>query len=230
MVTFRGDDNAPWFADFAKYYAGNFVIKGMSSQQKRKFFKDVKHYFWDDPFLFKICADRDPACVHARKLSTFEGCLNRPARGDIIGTPDQKPRLSTSVIEFLLNSRLRFSRAMIMTRGWGPFTVTKSSICTVELSNSGGPNFKRDTGLIVCCTTFGGDVPQLDFPDCDDSRARGFALHPQEFHIINFFLGNPETDIQEKEKNKAKNDKTEHENEKSVKKSQQSKSKSTPRS
>ncbi|GKD26703.1 hypothetical protein Tco_1232917 [Tanacetum coccineum] len=36
MVTFRGDDNAPWFADLAKYHAGNFVIKGMSSQQKRK--------------------------------------------------------------------------------------------------------------------------------------------------------------------------------------------------
>ncbi|GJQ93127.1 reverse transcriptase domain-containing protein [Tanacetum coccineum] len=57
MVTFRGDDNAPWFADFANYHAGNFVIKGMSSQQKRKFFKDVKHYFWDDPFLFKILPD-----------------------------------------------------------------------------------------------------------------------------------------------------------------------------
>nr|GEZ51148.1 reverse transcriptase domain-containing protein [Tanacetum cinerariifolium] len=25
---------------------------------KSKFFKDVKHYFWDDPFLFKICADQ----------------------------------------------------------------------------------------------------------------------------------------------------------------------------
>ncbi|GJT64676.1 reverse transcriptase domain-containing protein [Tanacetum coccineum] len=58
MVTFRGDDNAPWFADFANYHAGNFVIKWMSSQQKRKFFKDAKHYFWDDPFLFKICADQ----------------------------------------------------------------------------------------------------------------------------------------------------------------------------
>ncbi|GJS82786.1 reverse transcriptase domain-containing protein [Tanacetum coccineum] len=41
MVTFRGNDNAPWFADFANYHAGNFVIKGMSSQQKRKFFKDL---------------------------------------------------------------------------------------------------------------------------------------------------------------------------------------------
>ncbi|GJW27837.1 reverse transcriptase domain-containing protein [Tanacetum coccineum] len=49
MVSFRGDSSTPWFADFANYHAGNFVVKGMSSQQKNKFFKDVKHYFWDDP-------------------------------------------------------------------------------------------------------------------------------------------------------------------------------------
>nr|GFC48856.1 reverse transcriptase domain-containing protein [Tanacetum cinerariifolium] len=44
-VTFRGDSSAPWFADFANYHTGNFVVKGLSSQQKNKFFKDVKHYF-----------------------------------------------------------------------------------------------------------------------------------------------------------------------------------------
>ncbi|GJX63445.1 hypothetical protein Tco_0296345 [Tanacetum coccineum] len=49
------DASTPWFVDIANYHAGNFVIKGMSTQQKRKFFKDVKHYFWEDPFLFKIC-------------------------------------------------------------------------------------------------------------------------------------------------------------------------------
>nr|GEY36002.1 reverse transcriptase domain-containing protein [Tanacetum cinerariifolium] len=58
MVTFCGDSSAPWFADFANYHAGNFIVKGMSSQQKNNFFKDVKHYFWDDPFLFKICTDQ----------------------------------------------------------------------------------------------------------------------------------------------------------------------------
>nr|GEU29371.1 reverse transcriptase domain-containing protein [Tanacetum cinerariifolium] len=47
-----------WFADFANFHAGNFIVKGMSSQQKKKFFKDVKHYFWDDPYLFRICADQ----------------------------------------------------------------------------------------------------------------------------------------------------------------------------
>ncbi|GJS82005.1 reverse transcriptase domain-containing protein [Tanacetum coccineum] len=48
------DASTPWFADIANYHAGNFMIKGMSTQQKRKFFKDVKHYFWEDPFLFRF--------------------------------------------------------------------------------------------------------------------------------------------------------------------------------
>ncbi|GJX18565.1 reverse transcriptase domain-containing protein [Tanacetum coccineum] len=58
MVTFHGDSNTPWFADIANYHAGNFIVKRMSSQQKKKFFKDVKHYFWDDPYLFRIYADQ----------------------------------------------------------------------------------------------------------------------------------------------------------------------------
>ncbi|GJU84767.1 reverse transcriptase domain-containing protein [Tanacetum coccineum] len=31
MVTFRGDSSTPWFADYANYHAGNFIVKGMSS-------------------------------------------------------------------------------------------------------------------------------------------------------------------------------------------------------
>nr|GFA20575.1 reverse transcriptase domain-containing protein [Tanacetum cinerariifolium] len=58
IVSFCGNSSTPWFVDFSNYHVGNFVIKGMSSQQKNKFFKDVKHYFWDDPFLFKISADQ----------------------------------------------------------------------------------------------------------------------------------------------------------------------------
>nr|GEV70103.1 hypothetical protein [Tanacetum cinerariifolium] len=34
--------STPWFADFANYHAGKFFIKGMSPQQKKKFFKDVE--------------------------------------------------------------------------------------------------------------------------------------------------------------------------------------------
>nr|GEV35343.1 reverse transcriptase domain-containing protein [Tanacetum cinerariifolium] len=35
MIAFRGDSSTPWFADIANYHAGNFIVKGMSSQQKK---------------------------------------------------------------------------------------------------------------------------------------------------------------------------------------------------
>nr|GFB42422.1 reverse transcriptase domain-containing protein [Tanacetum cinerariifolium] len=28
------------------------------NKQKKKFFKDARHYFWDDPYLFRTCADQ----------------------------------------------------------------------------------------------------------------------------------------------------------------------------
>nr|GEZ38958.1 DNA-directed DNA polymerase [Tanacetum cinerariifolium] len=83
LVSTRGNSSIPWFADFANYHAGNFVVKGMSSQQKSKFFKDVKHYFWDDPFLFKNYADevirRCVSCQEAIKI--LKACHYGPTRG-----------------------------------------------------------------------------------------------------------------------------------------------------
>ncbi|GJR66728.1 reverse transcriptase domain-containing protein [Tanacetum coccineum] len=75
--------STPWFADFANYHAGNFVVKGMSSQQKNKFFKDVKHYFWDDPYLFKIYADQViRRCVHGQEaIDILKACHNGPTGG-----------------------------------------------------------------------------------------------------------------------------------------------------
>ncbi|GJU94280.1 reverse transcriptase domain-containing protein [Tanacetum coccineum] len=77
------DQSTPWFADFANYHAGKFIKKGMSTQEKNKFFKDVKHYFWDDPFLFKICADQIiRRCVDGKEaLEILEACHNGPTGG-----------------------------------------------------------------------------------------------------------------------------------------------------
>ncbi|GJW65292.1 hypothetical protein Tco_0117176 [Tanacetum coccineum] len=51
MISFHGDSSTPWFADIANYHAGNFVVKGMSSQQKKKFFKDK-------PLISSACPNR----------------------------------------------------------------------------------------------------------------------------------------------------------------------------
>ncbi|GJX61397.1 reverse transcriptase domain-containing protein [Tanacetum coccineum] len=82
-VTSHDDQNTPWFADIANYHAGNFLIKGMSTQQKRKFFKDIKHYFWDDPFLFRTCADQIiRRCVFGQEaLEILKACHEGPTGG-----------------------------------------------------------------------------------------------------------------------------------------------------
>ncbi|GJY85029.1 reverse transcriptase domain-containing protein [Tanacetum coccineum] len=83
MISFRGDSSTPWFADIANYHARNFIVKGMSSQQKKKFFKDVKHYFLDDPYLFRICADQMiKQCVHGQEaVDILMACHNGPTEG-----------------------------------------------------------------------------------------------------------------------------------------------------
>ncbi|GKB11366.1 reverse transcriptase domain-containing protein [Tanacetum coccineum] len=76
-------ESTPWFADYANFHARNFIIKGMSTQQKRKFFKDVKHYFWDDPYLFRTCADQIiRRCVHGQEaLEILKACHEGPTGG-----------------------------------------------------------------------------------------------------------------------------------------------------
>nr|GEX52338.1 hypothetical protein [Tanacetum cinerariifolium] len=83
LVSTHGNQSTPWFADFANYHAGNFVVKGISSQQKSKFFKDVKHYFWYDPYLFKICADQViRRCVSGQEaVEILKACHSGPTGG-----------------------------------------------------------------------------------------------------------------------------------------------------
>nr|GEX62101.1 reverse transcriptase domain-containing protein [Tanacetum cinerariifolium] len=85
MISFCGNSSTLWFSDFTNYHAGNFVVKGMSSQQKNKFVKDVKHYFWGDPFLFKICADQvTQRCVHGQEvIDILKACHYGPIGGHL---------------------------------------------------------------------------------------------------------------------------------------------------
>nr|GEU67417.1 reverse transcriptase domain-containing protein [Tanacetum cinerariifolium] len=63
-------NSTSWFTDIVNFYARNFIKNGLTSQQKKKFFKDVKHYFWDDPYLFGICRNQIiRRCVHGAIIS-----------------------------------------------------------------------------------------------------------------------------------------------------------------
>ncbi|GJZ78196.1 reverse transcriptase domain-containing protein [Tanacetum coccineum] len=69
--------------DASDFAVGAVLGQRMSSQQKNKFFKDVKHYFWDDPYLFKICADQViRRCVFGQEAhDILMACHNGPTGG-----------------------------------------------------------------------------------------------------------------------------------------------------
>nr|GEX89178.1 reverse transcriptase domain-containing protein [Tanacetum cinerariifolium] len=95
MVSFRGNSSTSWFADFANYHAGNFVVKGVLSQQKKKFFKDVKHYFLDDPSCSKSVRIKSSDGVFtARKPLTFSRVAIMDPSGDIMAqtTPPEREK------------------------------------------------------------------------------------------------------------------------------------------
>nr|GEX33288.1 DNA-directed DNA polymerase [Tanacetum cinerariifolium] len=75
--------STPWFADIANFRAGNFIKKGSTSQQNKKLFKDVKHYFLDDPYLFRICVDQIiHRCVHGQEaIDILKACHEGPTGG-----------------------------------------------------------------------------------------------------------------------------------------------------
>ncbi|CAM8921953.1 unnamed protein product [Rhodiola kirilowii] len=50
-------DEAPWYADYVNYLTCDILPNDLDHNQRRKFLHDVSRYFWDDPFLYKLCAD-----------------------------------------------------------------------------------------------------------------------------------------------------------------------------
>ncbi|XP_073025095.1 uncharacterized protein [Primulina eburnea] len=50
-------NNLLWYADFVNYLSSKFIPPHFTYQQKKKFFSDLKYYMWEDPYLFRICAD-----------------------------------------------------------------------------------------------------------------------------------------------------------------------------
>nr|GEV44752.1 reverse transcriptase domain-containing protein [Tanacetum cinerariifolium] len=77
------DPSTLWFADFANYHARKFIIKGMTTQQKQFFFKDVRHYFWDDPYPFKTYPNQIiRRCVAGQEaIDILKACHSGPVEG-----------------------------------------------------------------------------------------------------------------------------------------------------
>ncbi|KAK8945257.1 hypothetical protein KSP39_PZI007733 [Platanthera zijinensis] len=75
--------STPWYADLANYLVARVLPKNYSSQQKKRFFSDLKNYFWEDPFLFRVCADQVVRrCVSGEEdIQILRHCHEGPTGG-----------------------------------------------------------------------------------------------------------------------------------------------------
>nr|GEY06039.1 reverse transcriptase domain-containing protein [Tanacetum cinerariifolium] len=91
-----------WFADFANFHAGNFFVKGMSSQQQKKFFKDVNITSGTIPTFFGYVRIKlfDGVCM-AKKLTIFSKLVMKdPSEAIMVPiSPPRKDEMPQNVIQ-----------------------------------------------------------------------------------------------------------------------------------
>lgn len=55
---FAIDLQLPWYADIVNYITTKVFPPGMSSQERKRLVSMSRHYYWDEPYLFKFCPDQ----------------------------------------------------------------------------------------------------------------------------------------------------------------------------
>ncbi|GJX14544.1 reverse transcriptase domain-containing protein [Tanacetum coccineum] len=48
-------DDEPWYADYVNYIVGKIVPSNWMLEKRRRLFSQVKNYFWDEPYVFRLC-------------------------------------------------------------------------------------------------------------------------------------------------------------------------------
>ena len=75
--------NTPWFADFVNYLVTKMIPPEFTHHQKKKFMSEVQQYMWEDPLLFRHCADGIVRrCIPEEEMiSVLHHCHSSPYGG-----------------------------------------------------------------------------------------------------------------------------------------------------
>ena len=73
----------PWFADYVNYLVAKVVPPKFNYQQKKRFFAHLKYYYWEEPILYRHCADQViRSCVPEDEMqSILNHCHTLPCGG-----------------------------------------------------------------------------------------------------------------------------------------------------
>ena len=51
-------DSVPWYTDIVNYLVTKRIPIGSSHSQRHRLKRQSRHYVWDEPYLWKYCADQ----------------------------------------------------------------------------------------------------------------------------------------------------------------------------
>ena len=77
----------PWFADYVNYLVAKVIPPEFNYQKKKRFFAHLKHYYWEEPILYRHCADQViRRCVPEYEMhSILNHCHTLPCGGHFGG-------------------------------------------------------------------------------------------------------------------------------------------------
>ncbi|KAL4272007.1 hypothetical protein GQ457_13G015500 [Hibiscus cannabinus] len=77
------EKSTPWYADFVNYIVSRILPHQLNYQGRKRFRHNAKGYFWDEPYLFKQCADQIiRRCIPEKEQQMIlEQCHSAPYGG-----------------------------------------------------------------------------------------------------------------------------------------------------
>ena len=77
----------PWFTDYVNYLVAKVIPLEFNYQKKKRFFAHLKHYYWEEPILYRHCADQViRRCVPEDEMrSILDHCHTLPCGGHFGG-------------------------------------------------------------------------------------------------------------------------------------------------
>ncbi|XP_075086121.1 uncharacterized protein LOC142168853 [Nicotiana tabacum] len=73
----------PWYDNIANFLVSDLIPDGLEAYQKKKFLQECRQYFWEEPFLFRICADDIITCCvpEDEVIQIIKACHGSPVGG-----------------------------------------------------------------------------------------------------------------------------------------------------
>ncbi|XP_010507119.1 PREDICTED: uncharacterized protein LOC104783696 [Camelina sativa] len=107
-------NDSPWYADIANYLCAAEEPPNFTGYTKKKFLRDVRRYFWDEPYLYKHCADG----LYRRCVLQSEVQVDYVSKWvEVVASPTNDSKVVLKMFKHIIFPRFGVSRVFISDGG-----------------------------------------------------------------------------------------------------------------